>query len=317
MVLTYSDNIKNHRELLNIGRKLADEKGEKLTSVLLGKENRDFGEELIKYGADRVIVTNPDMEGSKAEETTDILHQVIRDEEEELVLVGSTKSGKEIAPRLAAKMDAGSASDASKIYFKESDLYAERVVYSGNAVALIKFNSAPALITVPVKAYDPLPKDEGRTGEVIEKDTSPGEHRSKTLDVQKMKTEGANVEDAEIIVSCGRGFKNSGDIQLIKDLADVLNGTTLGCSRPIAADLKWMSEDHWIGLSGHKVKPKLYVACGISGQVQHIAGMRDSGIIVAINKDPDAPIFKSSDYGIVGDLYNVIPKLKQAIKDKM
>ena len=125
------------------------------------------------------------------------------------------------------------------------------------------------------------------------------------------------LQDAEIIVSCGRGFKNKEDIKLIEELAEVLKGRTVGCSRPISADLKWLSEDHWIGLSGHKVKPKLYIACGISGQIQHIAGMRDSGIIVAINKDPEALIFKSADYGIVGDLYEVLPKLTNAVKEKM
>jgi len=132
-----------------------------------------------------------------------------------------------------------------------------------------------------------------------------------------MQTGGVNVEDAEIIVSCGRGFKDKNDIKLVQDLADALKGKTVGCSRPIAADLKWLSEDHWIGLSGHKVKPKLYIAAGISGQIQHIAGMRDSGVVVAINKDPEALIFKSADYGIVGDLYEVLPKLTAAVKEKM
>ena len=112
-------------------------------------------------------------------------------------------------------------------------------------------------------------------------------------------------------------FKNKDDIKLVQELANVLKGKTVGCSRPIAADMKWLPEDHWIGLSGHKVKPKLYIAAGISGQIQHIAGMRDSGIIVAINKDPEALIFKSADYGIVGDLYEVLPKLTTAIKEKM
>ena len=112
-------------------------------------------------------------------------------------------------------------------------------------------------------------------------------------------------------------FKSKDDIKLVQELADVLKGKTVGCSRPIAADLKWLSEDHWIGLSGHKVKPKLYIAAGISGQIRPIAGMRDSGIIVAIIKDPEALIFKSADYGIVGDLYEVLPKLTNAVKEKM
>ncbi len=190
------------------------------------------------------------------------------------------------------------------------------MVFSGNGVAVEKFISKPAVVTVPSKAYDPLPRDEGRSGEIVNKEIAPGTYGSRIIKVDPMQSEGVNVEDAEKIVSCGRGFKNRADIKLIEELASALKGYTVGCSRPIAADLKWLSEDHWIGLSGHKVKPKLYVACGISGQVQHVAGMRDSGIIVAINKDANAPIFKVADYGIVGDLYQVIPKLINAIKQK-
>ena len=165
--------------------------------------------------------------------------------------------------------------------------------------------------------FDPLPKNPNHKGEIVKK-TIDGEHSpSKILNIKELKSEGVNVENAQIIVSCGRGLKKKEDIRLVSELADTLKGRTVGCSRPIAADLKWLSEDHWIGLSGHKVKPKLYVACGISGQIQHIAGMRDSGVIVAINKDPEALIFKSADYGIVGDLYEVLPKLTTAIKEKI
>jgi electron transfer flavoprotein alpha subunit len=194
---------------------------------------------------------------------------------------------------------------------------AERIVYSGNALAVEQFNSKPAIVTIPSKAFDPLKKDDGRKGEIVKKKIDAEKSPSKIIKVQEMKTEGVNVEDAEIIVSCGRGFKKKEDIKLVEELAEVIKGKTVGCSRPISADLKWLSEDHWIGLSGHKVKPKLYIAAGISGQIQHIAGMRDSGVIVAINKDPDALIFKSADYGIVGDIYEVIPKLTEAIKSKM
>jgi len=207
--------------------------------------------------------------------------------------------------------------DCTNVYVKNKKIVTERVVYSGNAIAVEEFVSHPQIMTIPPKAFNPLPKNEGHKGEVVKKKFDFEKSPSKITKVQEMKTEGANVEDAEIIVSCGRGFKNKDDIRLVRELADVLKGRTVGCSRPIAADLKWLSEDHWIGLSGHKVKPKLYIACGISGQIQHIAGMRDSGIVVAINKDPEALIFKSADYGIVGDLYQVIPKLTSAIKEKM
>jgi len=207
--------------------------------------------------------------------------------------------------------------DSSNIYYKDGKLNAERVVYSGKSIAVEQFKSKPAIITIPSKAFDPPKKDDNRKGDITKKKIDPEKSNSKNLKIQEMKTEGANVEDAEIIVSCGRGFKNKEDIKIADELADVLKGKTVGCSRPIAADLKWLSEDHWIGLSGHKVKPKLYIAAGISGQIQHIAGMRDSGVVVAINKDPDALIFNSADYGIVGDLYEVLPKLTEKIKEKM
>jgi electron transfer flavoprotein alpha subunit len=317
MVVIFSDVKKNGLELLAKARELADQKGKKVIAVLIGKNTHDWSQDYIQHGADKVITAGGSLANFKVEEAADILEAVVKEEQPDMVLIASTKDGKELAPRLAAKLDAGCISDAGKIYYDGDSVLAERGVYSGNAIAVEQFGTFPGIITVPGKAYDPLPADPGRSGEVLAKDMELKDYGSAILDVQKMKSEGTNVEEAEIIVSCGRGFKGSDDLKLISELAEVIKGNTLGCSRPIAADLKWLSEDHWIGLSGHKVKPKLYIACGISGQIQHVAGMRDSGVIVAINKDPDAPIFNSADYGIVGDLYQVIPKLIDAIKQKM
>lgn len=316
MVMVFSDNKKNGFEILAKGRELSDARGDKLIAVLVGP-SVEFAEEYIKQGADKVYKAGKELGEAKAEETADILEALAKEEGEDILLIASTKSGKELAPRVAAKLDAGCASDSTKLTLEDGNLVSERIVYSGNGIAKEKFNSFPAVVTIPAKAYDPLPEDGSRSGEVIDKDISTSDHPSKILSSQKMVSEGVNVEDAEVIVSCGRGFKNSDDLKMIEELAGILHGNALGCSRPIAADLKWLSEDHWIGLSGHKVKPKLYFACGISGQIQHVAGMRDSGIIVAINKDEDAPIFNSADYGIVGDLYTVLPKLIDAIKQKM
>jgi electron transfer flavoprotein alpha subunit len=315
MVLVYSDDKNLSIELLNKGRELAKEMKKKLTAVNIGKE--DYSKDYIAYGADQVIVTETDLETFKAEESTSILEKIIKETNSETVLIGSNKNGKELAPRLAARFETGCVTDCTNVYFKDNTLNTERIVYSGNGVAIEQFNSKPYIVTIPHKVFDPLPKDEKRSGQIIKKKIDAEKSTSRIIKVQEMKTEAVNVEDAEIIVSCGRGFKNKEDIKLIEELAEVLKGRTVGCSRPIAADLKWLSEDHWIGLSGHKVKPKLYIACGISGQIQHIAGMRDSGVIVAINKDPEALIFKSADYGIVGDLYQVVPKLTSAIKEKM
>ena len=315
MVLVYSDNKNLMLELLNKGSELAKELNKSLTAVIIGKD--DFSKDYIAHGADKVVVVETDLDQFKAEECTDIIEGIVKEDGSEIVLIGSNKNGKELAPRLAAKFETGCITDCTNVYLKDKKLTTERIVYSGNAVAVEQFNTTPQIVTVPSKVFDPLPKDEKQKGEVVKKKIDVEKSSSKILKVQEMKTEGANVEDAEIIVSCGRGFKDKNDIKLVNDLAEVLKGRTVGCSRPIAADLKWLSEDHWIGLSGHKVKPKLYIAAGISGQIQHIAGMRDSGVIVAINKDPEALIFKSADYGIVGDLYKILPKLTDAIKTKM
>ncbi len=317
MVLVFSDNKKYIIEMLGKAVEIAKQQKKKVTVVIIGKSDEKLAKEYISYGADKVFIAETNLEAFKAEEYADILKNIVKEVNAEIILIGSNKNGKELSARLGGKLNAGCVVDSNNIYIKNNKLLAERVVYSGNAVAVEQFNSKPAIITIPSKAFDPLKKDDSRKGDIIKKKMDGEKSLSKILKIQDLKTESISVEDAEIIVSCGRGFKNKDDIKLIKELADVLKGKTVGCSRPIAADLKWMSEDHWIGLSGHKVKPKLYIAAGISGQIQHIAGMRDSGIIVAVNKDPEALIFKSADYGIVGDLYKVLPKLTDAIKTKM
>lgn len=316
MVLVYSDDKKLTLELLNKASELAKELHKKAIAITIGHDE-EHAIEYLEHGADLVIVAETKQHQFKAEEYTSILHNIMKKYNNEIVLIGSNKNGKELAARLAAKLDAGCVMDCIKVYLHEKKLTTERIVYSGNAIAVEQFTTAPQIITIPSKVFDPLPKNPYHKGEIMKMKID-GEHSlSKILKVHEMKSEGVNVEDAQIIVSCGRGFKKKEDVKLVSDLADVLKGRTVGCSRPIAADLKWLSEDHWIGLSGHKVKPKLYIACGISGQIQHIAGMRDSGVIVAINKDPEALIFKSADYGIVGDLYEVLPKLTSAIKEKI
>jgi len=317
MVLVYSDNKNITIEMLSKAVEIAKEQKKKVTAVIIDKQDENLVKEYVSYGADQVFIVETNLQSFKAEEYASVLANIAKEIKAETILIGSNKSGKELSARLGGKLNAGCVVDSNNVYMKNNKLIAERIVYSGNAIAVEQFNSQPAIITIPSKVFNPLKKDDSRKGEIINKKIDIEESPSKIINVQEMKTEGVNVEDAEIIVSCGRGFKNKEDIKLIEELAEVIKGKTVGCSRPIAADLKWLSEDHWIGLSGHKVKPKLYIAAGISGQIQHIAGMRDSGIIVAINKDPEALIFKSADYGIVGDLYEVIPKLTEAIKSKM
>ena len=316
MVLVYSEKENITYELLNKGRELADKLDKKLIAVVID-ENKDIAKDLIAYGADDIVIIKPPVSSFKAEEYADILRQIIEEKKIETIIIGSTKNGKELASRLSGLLKTGCIIDAVDLSLEDNKLNVKRIIYSGNAVALQRFNSKPAIVTIPPRLIDPLPRDDKRKGEIEEKEYKVKPSNSSIIKITEMKTDSVNVEEADIIVSCGRGFKNKDDLKLAEELAEALKSKTIGCSRPIAADLKWLSEDHWIGLSGHKVKPKLYVAVGISGQIQHIAGMRDSGIIVAINKDPDALIFKSADYGIVGDLYTVLPKLTEVIKEKL
>jgi len=313
MALIYSDNNKLAFELIGKAKEIDEE----AIAVIIGKKDENLENEYTSYGADKIIFVETSLDHAKAEEYADIFQQIIKELEAEIVLIGSTKIGKELSSRLAGILNAGCVIDALKLYVKDNALITERVEYSGNAIAVEKFISKPAIVTIPSKVFDALEKDESHKAEITTKTITPEKSNSEITNIAETKSDGVNVEDAEIIVSCGRGFKNKEDLNLASDLADVLKGKTVGCSRPIAADLKWLPDDHWIGLSGHKVKPQLYVAAGISGQIQHIAGMRDANVVVAINKDPDALIFHSADYGIVGDLYTVLPKLTEAIKEKM
>lgn len=313
MVLVYSENHTIGFELLHKATDLDKE----VIAVIIGKHDDSLAKDYVSYGATKVIMVSTAIESYKAEEYADILKNIITETKTETILIGSDKNGKELASRLAGMLNAGCIIDATNIYTKDDKLTAERVVYSGNAISVEQFNTTPAIITIPSKVFEPLEQDTSRTGEIIKKEITPSTSTSAITNISETKSDGVNVEDATIIVSCGRGFKNKDDLKFASELADVLKGRTVGCSRPIAADLKWLPEEHWIGLSGHKVKPQLYVAAGISGQIQHIAGMRDSGVVVAINKDKEALIFNSADYGIVGDLYNVLPKLTQALREKM
>ena len=310
MVLVYSEEKEVCKQLLALAKSLTADT--KITAVSTTKED---AEDLISYGAEKVIVASLDLKHFKAEEYSQLLQQIYTDTNETLLLIGGTRFGRELAGRLGGILGITCQTDATDVTLKDNTLSLKRIVYSGNAQSSIT-TPLPAVLTVPKKAYEPLAKDDSQKGEIEELEFTAEETTSNITDVQKRAEDGVNVEEAPIIVSCGRGIKDKADVELLSTLAQSMRGAVLGCSRPIAADLKWLSEDHWVGLSGHKVKPKLYIAAGISGQIQHIAGMRDSGIVVAINKDPEALIFNSADYGIVGDLYEIIPKLTEKIKEK-
>jgi electron transfer flavoprotein alpha subunit len=302
-------------EMLGKGRELADKLQTELTAILIGNNVQDKGNELIRYGADKVyLVDNPALERFQAEAFLGILHNLAMTYRPEILLIGSTRNGKPLAARLATRLDTGCVPDCARLTVDDNRrLIGERIAYGGNAVAKVAFKSKPQVATVPPRAFE-KPTHQTRNGQVIKLDVKVEEPKTQVVERKPLEMSSVNVEEAEYLICCGRGLEKKDDKVLLEELANVLGGQ-VGCSRPLVEDRKWFTE--WIGLSGHKVKPKLYMACGISGVIQHVAGIRDSKIIVAINKDPEAPIFEIADYGVVGNLYEVLPALKDALKRQL
>ncbi|MCU7786738.1 electron transfer flavoprotein subunit alpha/FixB family protein [Pyrobaculum sp. 3827-6] len=222
----------------------------------------------------------------------------------QVVLLPSTKNGKTVGGLVAQRLGAEFLTDVLTLRVEGGVLKAERYVFGNKAVAAVEA-APPVVVTVAPGRFQGQPPAVQTT---VEKVALQAGSKMKIVSVEEKARGAVKLEEAEIIVSVGRGFKKKEDLQMAFELARVLGGQ-VGCSRPIAADLKWLPEEHWVGLSGKKVKPKLYLAIGISGQPQHIAGILDSRIIAAINNDPSAPIFQNADYGVVEDLYKIVPIL--------
>jgi electron transfer flavoprotein alpha subunit len=224
-----------------------------------------------------------------------------------LVLVGASKKGKDVGPRAAAHLDWPFASELQAISGGPEGWTVERMVLSGNSKAT--YTTGPqAVCTVMGKTFEGSAQPAGKVAGAAEAS------KVKVVGKKEGKQSDFDLGTAAVVVGVGRGFKQKDDLRLAEELARCFPGGAVGCSRPIAADLKWLGEEHWIGLSGHAIKPKAYIACGVSGQIQHIAGIRGSKLIVAINTNKDAPIFGVADYGVVGDLYQVLPKMVQLLK---
>jgi electron transfer flavoprotein alpha subunit len=302
-------------EMLGKGREISNKLQTGLAAVLIGYDVHKKADELIKYGADKVyLVDNPALKHFQIEAYLSVLHNLVVNHKPEVILIGSTRNGKPLAARLATRLEAGCVPDCTRLSVDEHGrLVGERITYGGNAATKITFKTKPQIATVPARAFEKLePKD--RAGQVVKLDVKVDEPKTEVLETKSLETSSARIEDADVIISCGRGLEKKDDKTLLDELATVLCGQ-VGCSRPLAEDRKWFTE--WIGLSGHKVKPKLYIACGISGVIQHVAGIRDAKVIVAINKDEEAPIFEIADYGVVGNLYEILPALKEAIKKQL
>ena len=304
-------------ELLGAAKKLAQDLGQSLCAVLLGDGVDSQANTLIEYGADVVyLVDNPKLRNYNDEIYTNVFTDLINEYKPNIVLMGATTYGRSLAPRVSSRLNTGLTADctALEIHPKDNILMQTRPAFSGNLMAtIICPNHRPQMATVRPKVMKPLDKDSNRQGKIIcPKITVEDSLMTKVIETVKEAKEGVNLTEADIIVSGGRGLGDPKHFKLIEELAKVLGGA-VGASRA-AVDAGWISYSHQVGQTGKTVSPKIYIACGISGAIQHLAGMSSSDIIIAINKNPDAPIFKAATYGIVGDLHQIIPLLVSEFK---
>ena len=299
-------------QLLGKGTEIADKLGVEVSSVLLGDKMEEKANELIYYGADKVFLyDHPALKEFDLLNYKHNLVKLIREVKPEILLLGATRLGRSLGPRVAVALGTGLTADCIGLDTDEDgNLIQIRPAFTGNILAQIKTATRPQMSTVRYKVMQKKARDPNRRGEVIKKDA---ELVPSLLTIKgKEKLGDVNITEADVIVSGGRGLKKAEDFGILADLAELLGGV-VGSSRPLVDD-GWIAREHQVGFSGNTVKPKLYVACGISGSSQHLAGMRGSDVIVAINTDPSAPIFRVADYGIVGNLYEVVPKLANEIK---
>ena len=305
-------------ELTSKARELADKLGSEVEVLLLYSRCEDELEDLIYRGADRVLsVKNEELKFFNQEIWTNIVTDVALKRQPYIMLTGATSSGRTFFPAVAAKLNTGLTADCTGLDIEEeTDLLLQtRPAIGGNVMATIKTpNHRPQMATVRPRTFRPLPKDESRKGEIIElkPDESLFNVRVKTLRFERDESQNVNIQDADVVVAFGKGVKKPENVKYISELAEALKAA-IGASRA-AVDAKWIGYPHQVGLSGKVVSPKLYIAAGISGAVQHIAGMQTSEYIVAINKDPEAPIFRIANFGIVGDLFEIIPELTKRVK---
>lgn len=301
-------------ELLGKGRSLADQLGTNLVALSIGNSER--AQNLIQHGADKVFfIPDPQLNTFQVDTYTDALSALATEHKPDVLLIGATRSGLELAPRLAERLKTGCVTEATRLEPDAEKNYVliDRVTLGGNMVETQISKSKPQIATIPKGLFSALPADPSRKGEAIKVEPTIKPPSTKLIETKPKPAKNVKLADAPVIVSFGRGVRKKEDIALIEQLAKAIGGA-VGCSRPIAEDLRWLPEEQYIGLSGQKVSPKLYLALGISGQIQHLTGIRNSRIIVAVNNDPKAPIFEFSDYGIVADLYQLIPAFTEAIK---
>jgi electron transfer flavoprotein alpha subunit len=308
-------------QLLGCARGLADDVGERVCAVLLGKGVEGFIPTLFEYGADVVYHVEADeLEAYRFDTYTKAMVELVRKHNPNMFLLGATHIGRDLAPRVSRRLNAGLTADCTELTIDPETnlLKMTRPAFGGNVMATILCpNTRPQMSTVRPGIMKEIEPRAGAKGEVI-KESVDFEDRDMMVTIKeivKVPKKAVNLEEATIIVSGGRGVGSSEGFKVLEELAEVLSAE-VGGSR-VAVEKEWISQDHQVGQTGKSVRPDLYIACGISGSIQHRAGMQTSGCIVAINKDPDAYIFKIADYGIVGDLHTVVPLLTEAFRKEL
>jgi electron transfer flavoprotein alpha subunit len=305
-------------ELLGEGRKLADKKKTRLSAVFVGHGIREKAKELISYGADMVYVADdPALKDFNDDSYAAVLTTLAKQHKPEIILAGATAIGRSFFPKVASSLYAGLTADctALDIDAETGHLHQTRPAFGGNIMAVIVTpNHRPQMATVRHKVMKQAVRDDSRTGDVIDiKYTQSGDLRTRVLKTIEDLEETVNICEADIIVAGGRGLGSARNFQLIEELAKALGGAVAATRG--AVDEGWVPYPHQVGQTGKTVCPKLYIACGISGAIQHVAGMQSSEVIVAINKDPNAPIFNVATYGIVGDVHEVVPIMIKKIRE--
>jgi electron transfer flavoprotein alpha subunit len=304
-------------ELLGAGRRLADELNTELSSVLFGATESE-AQELIRWGADKVYISMDSIfERFNDEPYSELLSTLIREYRPEIVLAGATPIGRSFIPRVAARLRTGLTADCTSLEIDKDtrNLLQIRPAFGGNIMATILCpNNRPQMATVRPRVMKRGQYDGGRKGEIIHVNADGISSQTKVLDTIKETSDiTVNLQEVDIVVSGGRGLGDPKGFRLLEELAGLLNGA-IGASRA-AVDEGWIPYSHQVGQTGKTVCPKIYIACGISGAVQHLVGMQSSDIIIAINKNLEAPIFNVATYGIVGDVYEIIPLLIKRIKE--
>ncbi|MEK6557107.1 MAG: electron transfer flavoprotein subunit alpha [Candidatus Margulisiibacteriota bacterium] len=304
-------------ELVGEGQKLADKRKQDLSVVLIGSQTKALVQELFSYGVDQVyVLENKLLEYYETNSFTKVLEEAVQKYKPEIILFGATSEGRALAPRLAARVRTGLTADCTSLDItSEGDLAQTRPAFGGNIMATILCRTRPQLTTVRPHVMSRAAKSStAKAGKTIVLDTNITKKDVVTtvLEFIRSQKENVNLSEANVIVAAGRGVQSEDGMAMIRELTELLGGV-IGASRAVV-DAGWIDHFHQVGQTGKTVHPQIYIACGISGAIQHLAGMSSSDIIIAINKDPNAPIFSVADYGIVGDVFTVVPALIRELK---